>query len=79
MSPSISSGSGTGSAPASGVSWPSRKRDVFVLYELEELDGETIAELLDCKVETVRTRLHYARKEFARLARRAGLGPEGTE
>ena len=47
-----------------------KKREVFALYELEGLSGEEIATLLGCPVETVRSRLHYARKEFARLAAR---------
>jgi len=45
------------------------KREVFALYELENLSGEEIAERVGCKVETVWTRLFYARKEFASLAR----------
>jgi RNA polymerase sigma-70 factor (ECF subfamily) len=50
-----------------------KKREVFVLYELEGMPGEAIAELVGCKVETVWTRLHYARKEFERLARSSGV------
>jgi len=50
-----------------------KKREVFVLYELEGLAGEAIAELVGCKVETVWTRLHYARQEFEQLARKRGL------
>ena len=41
-----------------------KKREVFVLFELEGMSGEEIAQLVSCKVETVWTRLHYARKEF---------------
>lgn len=48
------------------------KREVFALFEIEGLSHQEIAELTGIKVETVRTRLHYARKEFARLA--TGLG-----
>lgn len=47
-----------------------KKREVFALYELEQLSGEEIAERLGCPMETVRTRLHYARKDFARLSRK---------
>jgi RNA polymerase sigma-70 factor (ECF subfamily) len=50
-----------------------KKREVFALYELESLSGEDIAERVGCKVETVWTRLHYARKDFARIAHQLGL------
>jgi len=45
-----------------------KKREVFVLYELEGCSGEEIAERVGCPVETVRTRLFHARKDFARLS-----------
>jgi len=48
-----------------------KKREVFVLYELEGLSGEAIAAAVGCKVETVWTRLHYARREFEARARKA--------
>ena len=51
------------------------KREVFALHELEGLSHEEIAGLVGCKVETVRTRLHYARKDFEKLARSRGLSP----
>lgn len=51
------------------------KREVFALYELEGLCHEEIARLVGCKVETVRSRLHYARKDFEKLARIRGLSP----
>ena len=44
-----------------------RKRDVFVLYELEELDGPTIARVLGCPKKTVWSRLRHARIEFDRM------------
>jgi RNA polymerase sigma-70 factor (ECF subfamily) len=50
-----------------------KKRDVFALYELEGLSGEEIATLVGCSVATVWTRLHYARRDFMRLARERGL------
>jgi RNA polymerase sigma-70 factor (ECF subfamily) len=50
-----------------------KKREVFVLYELEGLSGEEIAERIDCNVATVWTRLHYARQEFKRIALERGL------
>jgi RNA polymerase sigma-70 factor (ECF subfamily) len=49
-----------------------KKREVFALFELEGLSGEEIAERLGCKVNTVWTRLHHARKEFVEIARRLG-------
>jgi RNA polymerase sigma-70 factor (ECF subfamily) len=46
-----------------------KKRDVFVLFELEGLTGDEVADRLDIPVATVWTRLFHARREFARLAR----------
>jgi RNA polymerase sigma-70 factor (ECF subfamily) len=46
-----------------------KKREVFVLFELEELSGEAIAKQLGIPVDTVWTRLHHARKDFAKLGR----------
>ena len=59
-----------------------KKRMVFVLHEIEGLDVNEIADILGSPRITVRTRLHYARKEFyARAARDPGLerggGAEG--
>jgi RNA polymerase sigma-70 factor (ECF subfamily) len=39
-------------------------REVFVLYELEELEGNEIAEILDLPVNTVWSRLRLARAAF---------------
>jgi RNA polymerase sigma-70 factor (ECF subfamily) len=50
-----------------------KKREVFALHELEGLSGEEIAERVGCKLDTVWTRLHYARKDFERIARKRGL------
>jgi RNA polymerase sigma-70 factor, ECF subfamily len=50
-----------------------KKREVFALYELEGLSGEQIAERVGCKVDTVWTRLHYARADFERIAKKRGL------
>lgn len=53
-------------------------REVFALYELERLSGEEIARLLGCPPATVRTRLFYARKAFARIGRKRGwIDPAG--
>jgi RNA polymerase sigma-70 factor (ECF subfamily) len=46
-----------------------KKRDVFVLFELQELSGEEIAAQLEIPVDTVWTRLHHARLEFAKIGR----------
>jgi RNA polymerase sigma-70 factor, ECF subfamily len=46
-----------------------KKRDVFVLFELEGLLGDEIAARLEIPVATVWTRLFHARRDFARLAR----------
>jgi RNA polymerase sigma-70 factor (ECF subfamily) len=48
---------------------PFKQREVLALYELEELEGATIAELLDIPVNTVWTRLHHGRKRFEQLVR----------
>jgi len=53
-----------------------KKREVFALYELEALSGEEIAERVGCKVDTVWTRLHYARKDFERIAGELGIAQE---
>lgn len=50
-----------------------KKREVFALYELERLPAEEIAERVGCKLQTVWTRLHHARKDFERIARKRGL------
>ncbi len=41
-----------------------KKRAVFILYELEGMSGEQIAEAVGCPLKTVWTRLHHARREF---------------
>lgn len=47
-----------------------KKRVVFVLHEIEGREPREIASLVGAPVLTVRTRLHYARKEFFALAAR---------
>jgi len=44
-------------------------KEVFVLFELEGIEGEAIARILRCPHATVRRRLHYARQEFETLLR----------
>lgn len=51
------------------------KREAFALFEIEGLSHQEIAALTGAKVETVRTRVHYARKEFERLAAELGVSP----
>ena len=46
---------------------PFKQREVFVLYELEEMDGSDIASLLGIPVGTVWTRLHHGRKRFQEI------------
>jgi RNA polymerase sigma-70 factor (ECF subfamily) len=46
-----------------------KHRQVFVLFDLEELTLAEIAAALRCPLETVRSRLRHARAEFARLRR----------
>lgn len=41
-----------------------KQRDVFVLYELENVPGKQIAEILSCPEATVWRRLHDARQSF---------------
>jgi RNA polymerase sigma-70 factor, ECF subfamily len=46
-----------------------KRRVVFMLFEVEGYSGEEIADTLDVPINTVWTRLHYARKDFfAQLA-----------
>ena len=48
-----------------------KQREVFVLYELEEMEGPQIADLLGIPIGTVWTRLHKARQVFqARLEKK---------
>jgi RNA polymerase sigma-70 factor (ECF subfamily) len=46
-----------------------KKRTVWILYELEGLPGEAIAQVIGCPVSTVWTRLYHARRELEELAR----------
>ncbi len=45
-----------------------KKRLVFILHEIDGLEPREIANIVGAPVLTVRTRLHYARKEFFALA-----------
>ncbi len=44
-----------------------KQREVFVLYELEELEGAEISEVLEIPVNTVWSRLRLARKAFRKI------------
>lgn len=50
-----------------------KKREVFALFEIEGLSGDEIAERVGCPVNTVWTRLHHARKDFLKTAKRLGV------
>jgi RNA polymerase sigma-70 factor (ECF subfamily) len=52
---------------------PEAQRVVFVLFELEEMAGPEIAELLGISVGTVRSRLRLAREAFSREVKRLAL------
>jgi RNA polymerase sigma-70 factor (ECF subfamily) len=49
---------------------PEAQRTVLVLFELQQLSGDQIAELLGVSVGTVRSRLRLAREAFARQVKR---------
>ena len=64
-----------------------KKREVFALFELQELPGEEIAFLLGIPLDTVWSRLTHARREFTRIgrslelfeqARASGGSPSGS-
>jgi RNA polymerase sigma-70 factor, ECF subfamily len=48
------------------------KRAIFVMFEIEELSCEAIADMLSVPVGTVYSRLHAARKDFERAIVRLG-------
>ena len=52
-----------------------KQRQVFVLFEIEELPLARIAEILDCPLETVRSRLRHAREDVERLRLRREMTP----
>ena len=54
-----------------------RHREVLILSEFQELSCDEIAAVVGCKTATVWSRLHYARKEFARRLEKRGLGGGG--
>lgn len=52
---------------------PEHQRLVFVLFELEEMSGAEIAELLDISVAAVGSRLRLAREHFLREVKRRSV------
>lgn len=46
---------------------PFEQREVFILYEIEGLEGKDIAAMIGRPLGTVWTRLHHARKAFTKL------------
>jgi RNA polymerase sigma-70 factor (ECF subfamily) len=54
---------------------PESQREVFILYELEQMSGEEIATQLAVPLGTVRSRLRLAREAFRREVE--ALLPEG--
>jgi RNA polymerase sigma-70 factor, ECF subfamily len=52
---------------------PEPQRLVFLLFELEDMSGDEIAELLGIAVGTVRSRLRLAREAFSREVKRLTL------
>jgi RNA polymerase sigma-70 factor (ECF subfamily) len=46
-----------------------KKRAVLVMHDLQGLEAQRIAEILDTNILTVRTRLFYARRELEQLAK----------
>jgi RNA polymerase sigma-70 factor (ECF subfamily) len=55
-----------------------KKREVFVLFELQGASGEEIAAVLDVPIDTVWTRLHHARAEFTKIAKTLDLFEEAA-
>jgi RNA polymerase sigma-70 factor, ECF subfamily len=58
---------------------PEPQRLVFVLFELEEMSGEDIAQLLGISVGTVRSRLRLAREAFSREVKRLAAAQSGRK
>jgi RNA polymerase sigma-70 factor (ECF subfamily) len=57
-----------------------KKRAVFLLFELEGLSGQEVAQIVECPLDTMWTRLFHARREFkARLAARGYRSSEDLE
>lgn len=59
---------------------PPKRREVFVLFEIEGLSGAEVAQRVGCKVATAFATRHFAREQFTKLARKLGIarGLEGA-
>ncbi len=51
-----------------------KKRAVFVLYEIEQLSMNEVAEVLECPVQTAYSRLHAAREQVESFFRQTAKG-----
>ena len=54
-----------------------KHRAVFLLHAMENLSYKEIAEVMECSVGTVMSRLFYARKKLQELLSKMGLEPPG--
>lgn len=52
-----------------------KKRAVFVLYEIEQLSMNEVAQVLECPLQTAYSRLHAAREQVESFFRQARKGP----
>ncbi len=50
-----------------------KKRAVFILFELEGMPGQDVAEVVGCPLDTMWTRLFHARREFKRILAERGI------
>jgi RNA polymerase sigma-70 factor (ECF subfamily) len=55
---------------------PARQREALVLFFLESLSLEEIAEVLRCPAGTVKSRLYYGKRALHELLMRDGYGPD---
>ena len=53
---------------------PFKQREVFMLYEIDGMDGPSIAQLIDVPLNTVWSRLRLGREAFAKEVRRRRAG-----
>jgi RNA polymerase sigma-70 factor (ECF subfamily) len=51
------------------------QREVLVLFFLEDMTLEDIADVVGCPVGTVKSRLHYAKRALHDVLKRGGYGP----
>jgi len=50
-----------------------KKRAVFILFELEGIPGQEVAEIVGCPLDTMWTRLFHARREFKKKLEERGI------